>query len=100
MPYFLRLTGVMLMEIEHRYQEESGVYKLQSWGLHGVRTYGGVVDTRPEWLLLIVDVATVANAIRRTKHPPYVYILWFVTDGNHRLIRFLESQQELIYEPL
>lgn len=75
---------------EFRYEAHGGEYKLKCWHDGREDTMHGAVDTQPDWLTGIVDVAKVAGHLKTTISPPPEAILWFHTDKNRTLIKFIE----------
>jgi hypothetical protein len=75
---------------EFRYEAHGGEYKLKCWHDGKEDTMHGAVDTQPEWLTGIVDVAKVAGHLKTPISPPPEVILWFHTDKNRTLINFIE----------
>jgi hypothetical protein len=75
---------------EYRYEANAGEYRLKCWHDGKETTSGGTVDSQPEWLTGIVDVAKVAGHLKTTISPPPEVILWFHTDKNRTLINFIE----------
>ena len=75
---------------EVRYEAHGGEYKLKCWHDGKEETLHGAVDTQPEWLTGIVDVAKVAGHLKTPISPPPEVILWFHTDKNRTLINFIE----------
>jgi plastocyanin len=75
---------------EFRYEAHGGEYKLKCWHDGKEDTMHGAVDTQPEWLTGIVDVAKVAGHLKSPISPPPEAILWFHTDKNRNLINFIE----------
>jgi hypothetical protein len=75
---------------EFRYESHYGEYKLKCWHDGKETTQHGAVDSQPEWLTGIVDVAKVAGHLKTPISPPPEVILWFNTDKNHTLINFIE----------
>jgi len=89
--------------VKHRYNEICGVYALQSWESHvRVEYSNGGTDQRPVWLVKIVDVAKVANAIQcYVTHPQLgadipMEVLWFNTDKERNLIEFLTEPHDTL----
>ena len=81
--------------VEHRYAEEGGRFKLQSWASGSAsKTNSGPMSQRPEWLVRIADVARVANAFEHTTHPPPQAILWFRTDKNLNLLGLMRTSSD------
>ena len=75
---------------EFRYEAHGGAYKLKCWHDGREDTLHGEVANQPEWLTGIVDVAKVAGHLKTTISPPPEAILWFHTDKNRTLIKFIE----------
>lgn len=75
---------------EFRYEAHGGEYKLKCWHDGREDTLHGAVANQPEWLTGIVDVAKVAGHLKTTVTPPPEAILWFHTDKNRTLIKFIE----------
>jgi hypothetical protein len=75
---------------EFRYEAHGGEFKLKCWHDGKEDTMHGAVDTQPEWLTGIVDVAKVAGHLKTPISPPPEVILWFHTDKNRTLINFIE----------
>jgi len=75
---------------EFRYEAHGGEYKLKCWHDGKEETLHGAVDTQPEWLTGIVDVAKIAGHLKTPISPPPEVILWFHTDKNRTLINFIE----------
>jgi hypothetical protein len=75
---------------EFRYEAHGGEYKLKCWHDGKEETMHGAVDTQPEWLTGIVDVAKIAGHLKTPISPPPEVILWFHTDKNRTLINFIE----------
>lgn len=75
---------------EFRYEAHGGEYKLKCWHDGREDTLHGAVTDQPEWLTGIVDVAKVAGNLKTTISPPPEAILWFHTDKNRTLIKFIE----------
>ena len=75
---------------EFRYEAHDGDFKLKCWHDGKEETLHGAVDTQPEWLTGIVDVAKVAGHLKTPISPPPEVILWFHTDKNRTLINFIE----------
>jgi len=75
---------------EFRYEAHGGEFKLKCWHDGKEETMHGMVDTQPEWLTGIVDVAKVAGHLKTPISPPPEVILWFHTDKNRTLINFIE----------
>jgi len=75
---------------EFRYEAHGGEFKLKCWHDGKEETLHGAVDTQPEWLTGIVDVAKVAGHLKTPISPPPEVILWFHTDKNRTLINFIE----------
>ena len=75
---------------EFRYEAHGGEYKLKCWHDGKEESIHGAVDTQPEWLTGIVDVAKIAGHLKTPISPPPEVILWFHTDKNRTLINFIE----------
>lgn len=78
-----------------RYQESlDGVWYLNVYGSAVApkattgQWFGETFDTRPEWLLPILDVAAAADAFIKPVDPPPYRVLWFHIDGKFNLIGF------------
>ena len=79
-----------LVESEFRYEERVDEYRLRRW-CNGLEfATAGPIANRPEWLAAIVNAALVGGHMKRTYEPPPDCIVWFVTDANYNLLRFLE----------
>lgn len=50
--------------------------------------FGETLDTRPGWLLPILDVAAAADAFIKPVDPPPYRVLWFRIDREYNLIGF------------
>lgn len=79
-----------------RYEESAGDARLQIWGQHTnngetVRTYSGPVETMPEWMRAVRDVAMVGGHMPPNPNPPPNYILWFKTDPQFNLQEFVTN---------
>ena len=75
---------------EYRYEERHDEYALRCWH-DGTETFThGLKETRPSWLVAIVDAGIVGGYSRRAKEPPPDMILWFCTDTNNHLDHFIE----------
>ncbi len=84
---------------EFRYEAHGGEFKLKCWHDGKEDTMHGAVDTQPEWLTGIVDVAKIAGHLKTPISPPPEVILWFHTDKNRTLINFIElAEKALTYE--
>lgn len=75
---------------ECRYEERYGEYTLKTWRDGHEVSYRGYVDSLPEWLSVIRDVATVGGHLKRVMVPPPDNIVWFTTDDGKNLINFME----------
>lgn len=77
---------------EFRYEQTDDTYRLQGFfGAPDVnRTAHGALDTRPPWLVKIIDVAVVAGAVRVVENPPPDMILWFRTDKDFNLTEYID----------
>lgn len=77
----------------YRYSEHNGRYLLQAWTLDNTDRFGTLNDeqpvaNRPEWLLLILNIAEHGEHTFLPPNPPPEKILWFTTDENHNLVSF------------
>lgn len=75
---------------EFRYEAHGGEYKLKCWHDGREDTLHGEIANQPDWLTGIVDVAKVAGHLKTPISPPPETILWFHTDKNRTLIKFIE----------
>ena len=97
--YIRQVTNKVMIEkglmnddqFEFRYEQTGDSYRLQ--GFFGPpdnsRSAHGLLATRPEWLIKIIDVAVVAGAIRTVDNPPPDVILWFRTDKQFNLTEYV-----------
>jgi hypothetical protein len=77
-------------EHEFRYEERSGEFRLRCWSNGTEHTVTGLIDSSPAWLQAIVATSRVGGHMKYTNEPPPDCIVWFVTDADHNLLRFLE----------
>lgn len=75
---------------EYRYEERHGEYALRCWHDGKETFHHGLMETRPSWLVAIVDAGIVGGYSRRVKEPPPDMILWFCTDTSNQLDHFKE----------
>ena len=80
-----------------RYEETAGDGRLQIWGVHSrdgdesIRTYSGPIESLPEWMRSIRDIALVGGHMPYNPHPPPTHILWFETDPQFNLQGFVRN---------
>jgi hypothetical protein len=77
----------------HRYVESGGEYYHRVWRTDGASTtvedlQTGALTERPTWLVDIINVAKLSGALMHPPEPPPNVILWFLTDGDNKLIEF------------
>lgn len=77
-------------EHEYRYEERAGEYRLRCWVNGTEHTVVGLMESQPAWLQAIVATSRVGGHMKYTNEPPPDCIVWFVTDAEHNLLRFLE----------
>ena len=77
-------------EREYRYEERYGEYALKCWHEGTEVSWRGELDSRPEWLERILDLALVGGHLKRIHQPPPDAIVWFTTDLDNNLLTFLE----------
>lgn len=77
-------------EHEYRYEERAGEYRLRCWVNGTENTAVGLIESQPAWLQAIVATSRVGGHMKYTNEPPPDCIVWFVTDAEHNLLRFLE----------
>lgn len=77
-------------EHEYRYEERAGEYRLRCWVNGTEHTVVGLIESQPAWLQAIVATSRVGGHMKYTNEPPPDCIVWFVTDAEHNLLRFLE----------
>jgi hypothetical protein len=75
---------------EYRYESRDGTFKLKCWWNGKEDTLQGALYERPGWLVRVVDVARVAGHIKHPVSPPPEEIIWFQTDSNNTLTKFIE----------
>ena len=79
--------------IEHRYEERGDAFQLRSFPDEGrEQMCSGPSNCRPEWLLRILEVATIGGHMANVQHPPPSKILWFITDDALNFNSFQEIQ--------
>lgn len=77
-------------EREYRYEERGTAYSLKCWH-NGIETsQRGEIHSRPDWLVRVIDTATVGGHLKRIAQPPPDAIVWFTTDLDNTLKSFLE----------
>ena len=77
-------------QIEYRYEQYMGSYVLKGWRDGREEYHRGEVAGQPIWLRDVLHVAKVAGHVKKVKHPPPTFILWFRTDAKGNLIEFIE----------
>jgi len=73
---------------EYRYEERDDAYALRCWCNGREIADKGDIDTRPAWLIDIVNIAKVGGHMAIVKFPPPACIVWFETDANNKLESF------------
>lgn len=75
------------MSIELRYSENGDMYFLTVYGQHSTLTdiHANVSD-RPEWLTVIVNIATLGEHFLAFNDPPPERVLWFFVDDDCNLV--------------
>lgn len=79
-------------DAEYRYEERGLDYNLSQWSNAKVAKSHGFIDSRPEWLVNIIDMAKIGGHARRISQPPPDLIVWFTTDSKGNLVKFIEME--------
>ena len=77
-------------EREYRYEERDDMYHLKCWQEGNETSLRGYINTRPAWLVNVVNAAIVGSHIKAVQVPPPNAIVWFTTDLDNNLLTFLE----------
>lgn len=84
------------MNWEVRYAEDVELYHLTTYPVAEthptVTDQSGPLDQRPEWLLLILNVAAMGEHFLNVVDPPPVRVLWFQIDEHCQLVAFDETR--------
>lgn len=88
----LHMKNSRELEREYRYERRKDGFMLRMWHNGRERLDRGEVSSAPAWLAKILDVARLANQIKKVNEPPPDEILWFCTDLNNNLLHFMELE--------
>ena len=81
--------------MEYRYEELDDTFRLTTYaeGRENRKFLDTLhrLDMRPDWLLTILDVAKIAGKFPVIRYQPPKHILWFETDANNNLVRFISD---------
>lgn len=77
-------------EREYRYEERDDMYHLKRWQNGEETSLRGELNSRPEWLVHIINTAIVGSHLKTVNVPPPNAIVWFTTDLDNNLLTFLE----------
>jgi len=82
---------------EHRYEEYAGEYKLRTWNNGHETSSEGLLETRPEWLVNIINISRIGAHAKQVSTPPPDIIVWFRTDSGgtalHSFVDFVGDTQ-------
>ena len=77
-------------EREYRYEERDDMYHLKCWQGGNETSLRGALNSRPAWLVHIINTAIVGSHLKTVNVPPPNAIVWFTTDLDNNLLTFLE----------
>lgn len=77
-------------EREYRYEERDDMFHLKRWQNGEETSWRGELNSRPAWLVHIINAAIVGSHIKVVPVPPPNAIVWFTTDLDNNLLTFLE----------
>lgn len=79
----------------HRYSIDGGKYTLHTYADAMATTGKGVVGEESDWLKCILDVAYLGGQGLKLVTTPPDYVLWFETDAEMHLLRFVVAAEQL-----
>ena len=82
---------------EHRYEENGEDWRLRTWQDGRETVVVGQVhtrpDTRPSWLLPILNVALLGGHAKHVPEPPPNLIMWFRTNADNSLHSYIDFEK-------
>jgi hypothetical protein len=88
-----KINKYMENYIEYRYEEKADEYFLKKWADGRETSSRGLLIDLPEWLVNIITIAKIGGHAKPIVQPPPNFIVWFNTDLDGNLIKFIELEK-------